>query len=82
MVKILLADDEEAIIAELAPFLERSGYEVAVARDGDEAMKSSKHARRSKRQLRRPGQVRPIQRDEEQIACFIHRHQVPPARAP
>lgn len=37
--KILLADDEEAIAAELAPFLGRSGFDVAVARNGDEALK-------------------------------------------
>ncbi|MCL5265987.1 MAG: response regulator transcription factor [Chloroflexi bacterium] len=42
MVKILLADDEEAITAELAPFLERSGFEVAVARDGNEALSLTK----------------------------------------
>lgn len=38
MVRILLADDEEAITSELGPFLERSGFEVAVARSGDEAL--------------------------------------------
>ncbi|MCL5265456.1 MAG: response regulator transcription factor [Chloroflexi bacterium] len=40
--KILLADDEEAITTELAPFLERSGFEVAVARDGDQALTLAK----------------------------------------
>jgi DNA-binding response OmpR family regulator len=37
--KILLVDDESAITANLAPFLERSGYAVAVASDGEEALK-------------------------------------------
>lgn len=37
--KVLLADDEAAITAELAPFLERSGFEVVVARNGDEAFR-------------------------------------------
>ena len=39
MVKILLADDEEAITSELGPFLERSGFQVAIARDGDDALR-------------------------------------------
>lgn len=39
MVKVLLADDEEAITSELAPLLERCGFNVAVARDGDEALR-------------------------------------------
>lgn len=39
MVKILLADDEEAITSELGPFLERSGFEVVVARSGDETLR-------------------------------------------
>lgn len=38
MVRILLADDERAIIAELGPFLQRNGFEVATARDGEEAL--------------------------------------------
>ena len=38
MMKILLADDEEAITAELASFLERSGFEMMVARGGNEAL--------------------------------------------
>lgn len=37
--KILLVDDESAITTNLAPFLERSGYSVSVASDGDEALK-------------------------------------------
>jgi DNA-binding response OmpR family regulator len=35
---ILLADDEEAITAELHPFLERAGLSVIVARDGEAAL--------------------------------------------
>jgi DNA-binding response OmpR family regulator len=37
--KILLVDDEQAITADLAPFLERSGFFVAVAADGEEALR-------------------------------------------
>jgi DNA-binding response OmpR family regulator len=36
--KILLVDDEQAITANLSPFLERSGFVVAVAADGEEAL--------------------------------------------
>jgi len=36
--KILLVDDEEAITSNLAPFLERAGFAVAVAADGEEAL--------------------------------------------
>lgn len=36
--KILLVDDEEAITTNLAPFLERAGFEVAVAGDGQQAL--------------------------------------------
>jgi DNA-binding response OmpR family regulator len=36
--KILLVDDEPAITANLAPFLERSGFVVAMAADGEEAL--------------------------------------------
>jgi DNA-binding response OmpR family regulator len=36
--KILLVDDESAITANLAPFLERAGYSVAIAVDGEEAL--------------------------------------------
>jgi DNA-binding response OmpR family regulator len=35
---VLLVDDERAITANLAPFLERSGFSVAVAGDGEEAL--------------------------------------------
>jgi DNA-binding response OmpR family regulator len=37
--KILLVDDEQAITANLAPFLERSGFVVDVAADGEEALR-------------------------------------------
>ena len=35
---VLLVDDETAITANLAPFLERAGFAVAVATDGEEAL--------------------------------------------
>src|SRR5690348_15306734 len=38
MIRILLADDEQAITAELGPFLQRSGFDVAIARDGAVAL--------------------------------------------
>jgi DNA-binding response OmpR family regulator len=37
--KILVADDEPSIVAAVEFLLQRSGYEVHVARDGDEALK-------------------------------------------
>ncbi|MDY6877106.1 MAG: response regulator transcription factor [Chloroflexota bacterium] len=37
--KILLVDDEQAITGNLSPFLERSGFVVAVAADGEEALR-------------------------------------------
>ena len=37
MPRILLVDDESAITDNLAPFLQRSGFEVAVAANGEEA---------------------------------------------
>ncbi len=37
--KILLVDDETAITVNLAPFLERSGFLVSVAGDGEEALR-------------------------------------------
>lgn len=37
--RILLVDDETAITANLAPFLERSGFTVTTAGNGDEALK-------------------------------------------
>jgi len=36
--KLLVVDDEAAMLAELKPFLERSGFEVSVAADGIEAL--------------------------------------------
>jgi DNA-binding response OmpR family regulator len=38
LAKILLVDDEAAITDNLAPFLERAGYSVAVAGNGEEAL--------------------------------------------
>lgn len=38
MKKVLIADDEAAITSELAPYLERSGFQVAVAHDGNAAL--------------------------------------------
>jgi DNA-binding response OmpR family regulator len=37
--KVLLVDDETAITSNLAPFLERSGFDVDVAGNGDDALK-------------------------------------------
>jgi len=39
--RILLVDDERAITANLAPFLERSGFVVTVAADGEEALRQA-----------------------------------------
>jgi DNA-binding response OmpR family regulator len=36
--KVLLVDDESAITDNLAPFLERTGFEMSVAADGEQAM--------------------------------------------
>ncbi len=36
--RILLVDDEPAITSNLAPFLERAGFTIAVAADGEEAL--------------------------------------------
>lgn len=36
--RVLLVDDEEAITASLAPYLQRSGLDVTTAADGDEAL--------------------------------------------
>src|SRR5919197_2773964 len=36
---ILLADDEDAITAELQPFLERAGFAVLLARNGEAALR-------------------------------------------
>ena len=37
--KILLVDDEQAITANLAPFLQRSGFDVSVAANGEDALR-------------------------------------------
>jgi DNA-binding response OmpR family regulator len=37
--KVLLVDDEQAITSNLAPFLERAGFSVAVAADGEGALR-------------------------------------------
>jgi len=37
--RVLLVDDEEAITAQLAPFLERASFTVEVAGDGEEALR-------------------------------------------
>jgi DNA-binding response OmpR family regulator len=39
MDRLLLVDDESAITANLAPFLERAGFAVVVAADGEEALR-------------------------------------------
>ncbi len=39
LARVLLVDDETAITAHLAPFLERSGFEVATAPDGEIALR-------------------------------------------
>ena len=38
--KILLVDDESAITANLAPFLERAGFNINIANDGDQALQA------------------------------------------
>lgn len=40
--RILLVDDDEAITTHLAPFLERAGFAVAVAADGEVALRSAR----------------------------------------
>jgi DNA-binding response OmpR family regulator len=39
--KILLVDDEPAITGNLAPFLERAGFTIGVAADGEEALRQA-----------------------------------------
>jgi len=39
--RVLLVDDEEAITSNLAPLLERAGYDVQVASDGHEALEAA-----------------------------------------
>jgi len=43
--KILIADDEPNIVTALEFLLQRGGYEVLIARDGDEALKTVESAR-------------------------------------
>ncbi len=38
LARVLLVDDESAITANLAPFLERAGYTVAIGEDGQAAL--------------------------------------------
>lgn len=38
--RVLLVDDEEAITSTLAPYLERSGFDVETAGDGEEALRA------------------------------------------
>lgn len=73
---VLLVDDEPDITANLAPFLERSGFAVAVARDGNEALRQVANGlpdlvvmdvlmpgmdgREALRQLRRGGNWTPV----------------------
>jgi DNA-binding response OmpR family regulator len=39
ILRVLLADDEAAITSNLAPFLERSGFQVTIAADGEAALR-------------------------------------------
>ena len=43
MPKILLVDDERAITDNLSPFLERAGFVVQVAVDGEDALSKAAH---------------------------------------
>jgi len=43
--RLLLVDDEPAITENLAPFLQRAGFEVAVAADGEEALREAARVR-------------------------------------
>ena len=45
MHKILIADDEPNILISLEYLMKREGYEVVVARDGDEALAAIRRAR-------------------------------------
>jgi DNA-binding response OmpR family regulator len=74
--KILLVDDEPAITDNLAPFLERAGFTVVVAADGEEALRQAERfapdliildvlmpkldGREALRRLRRAGNWTPI----------------------
>jgi len=37
--RLLVADDEADLVAELKPLLERSGFEITIAGDGEQALK-------------------------------------------
>lgn len=43
--RVLLVDDEEAITSTLGPYLERAGFEVVVAADGEEALERHAESR-------------------------------------
>ncbi len=43
--RLLLVDDEPAITENLAPFLQRAGFEVTVAADGEEALRAAARVR-------------------------------------
>ncbi len=43
--QVLLVDDEPAITENLAPFLQRAGFEVTVAADGEEALREAARVR-------------------------------------
>jgi len=66
--RILLADDETAITSHLAPFLERSGFQVAIAGDGETALRWSLAARRGARALQQEKLAA-----AESHRCFIRR---------
>jgi len=44
MVKLLVADDEADLVAELKPLLERTGYHVVTAGDGEQTLSQVEHA--------------------------------------
>ena len=50
--RVLLVDDEAAITANLAPFLERAGFIVSVAEDGEAALRAMETAARPGRARR------------------------------
>src|SRR5262245_36634464 len=74
--RLLLVDDETAITDNLAPFLERAGFDVRVARDGAEALQVAPEfgpaliildvlmpkldGREALRQMRRAGVATPV----------------------
>ena len=42
--KLLIVDDEADLVAELKPLLERVGYTIGVAKDGEEALRQVDHS--------------------------------------